>query len=259
MSFQSRPLLPLAWEQFERQKKPPRSRAARPAATRPAQAAPRVVVDCRGNEEQLHDRALHQRQRGAATGARSGSSWTALAEQGFAVSIVDRAAWARLRPTRTVKGHDYADPLAGVEENIAYNAFLVGKCLAGMRVADVLAAVEQVTKANRPQRIVLCGRRDAALVACLAAAVEPAITHVAVEELRLDLRSLFVADAQPINAASIVPGLLSQFGDMPDVLAQIAPRKVLAVSPVGKQRGISSVQFSDGRLTDAGRLSDFLR
>ena len=30
-----------------------------------------------------------------------------------------------------------------MEENIAYNAFLVGKSLLGMRVADVLAAVRR--------------------------------------------------------------------------------------------------------------------
>ena len=32
----------------------------------------------------------------------------------------------------------YADPLSGVEENIAYNAFLVGKSLLGLRVSYAL-------------------------------------------------------------------------------------------------------------------------
>ena len=45
----------------------------------------------------------------------------------------------RRRHRAAVPGHDYADPLCGVEENLAYNAFLVGRTLLGMRVADVLA------------------------------------------------------------------------------------------------------------------------
>jgi hypothetical protein len=77
------------------------------------------------------------------------------------VYIIDPRGVGSLRASRTVKGHEYADPLSGVEENIAYNAFLVGKCLAGMRTADVLAAIERVTNMNRPQHIVLCGCRDA--------------------------------------------------------------------------------------------------
>jgi hypothetical protein len=129
-----------------------------------------------------------------------------------------------------------------------------------MRVADVLTAVQQAARTSQPRRIVLCGRRDAALVACLAAAIEPSITHVATEGLLLDLRSLFIAEAQPINAASIVPNLLAQFGDMQQVLDQIAPRKVLALSPRGRPYpDAPHVQFADARITDAGRLSDFLR
>jgi len=50
-----------------------------------------------------------------------------------------------LKPTRDriPTGPDYADPLCGVEENLAYNAFLVGKSLLGMRVTDVLAAIKK--------------------------------------------------------------------------------------------------------------------
>lgn len=257
MSFESRPLLPLAFDQFDLAKKPPRVALRDLLRLDLQQAAPGILSIAAG--------AKNNSTTVLCINGNESGDWRnerpfldALAQQGFAVSIVDPRGVGPLRVKQTVKGHDYADPLCGVEENIAYNAFLVGKCLAGMRVADVLAAVERITTTNRPQRIVLCGRRDAALVACLAAAIEPAITHLATEELRLDLRSLFVADAQPINAASIVPNLLSQFGDMPDVLAQIAPRKVLAVSALGKQPSISSVQFANGRLTDTGRLSKFL-
>lgn len=256
-SFRSRPLLPLALEQFDQQKKPPRAALKDLLYLDPKHAAPAVFSIAEGaNDNSTTVLCINGNE--SPDWREERSFLDLLAKQGFAVAVVDPRGVSSLRPDKTVKGHEYADPLAGVEENIAYNAFLVGKCLAGMRVADVLAAVERISKTGRTKRLVLCGRRDAALIACLAAAIEPAITHVAAEELHLDLRGLFVADAQPINAASIVPGLLAQFGDMPDVLAQIAPRKVLAVSPIGQRPRESSAQFRDGRLTDAGALNGFL-
>jgi len=154
-----------------------------------------------------------------------------------------------LRPPLEVKGRDYADPLVGVEENIAYNAFLAGKSLPGMRVADVLAAMTAFAK-SKPKRIVLCGRRDSALVALFAAAVEPAVTHLAIEEMPLSYLPLFEADAKPINAASIVPKLLRDFGDIPDVLGAVAPRPVLAAACVGKlDKPIASVHASEKRFS----------
>jgi dienelactone hydrolase len=155
-----------------------------------------------------------------------------------------------LRPALEVKGRDYADPLVGVEENIAYNAFLAGKSLLGMRVADVLATVGAFAQRSKPKRIVLCGRRDSALVALFAAAIEPAVTHLAIEEMPLSYLPLFEADAKPTSAASIVPKLLRDYGDIPDVLAAVAPRPVFASACSGKlEPSMASVRLSDKRFT----------
>ena len=54
-----------------------------------------------------------------------------------------------------MKGHDYADPLVGVEGNVAYNAFLVGKSLIGIRVTDVLAAVTSFREKAKPSFLLL--------------------------------------------------------------------------------------------------------
>jgi hypothetical protein len=150
------------------------------------------------------------------------------------VAVVDPRGVGKLRPPLQVKGHDYADPLVGVEENIAYNAFLVGKSLLGMRVADVLAALARVKETMKPGRVILCGRRDAALVACLAAAVSKDVEAVAVEDMALSFLPLFDAAGQAVNAASILPRLLAAFRDLPDVLAALAPRRVLAAALPGK-------------------------
>src|SRR5262249_43209076 len=132
------------------------------------------------------------------------------------------------------KAPRYADALDGVEENLAYNAFLVGRSLLGMRVADVLAAISRLREKDKPRRMVLCGRRDAALVALLAAAVHPSIDGVACEDMLLSFRLLFTAEGYPLNAASILPGLLREFGDVADIIARIAPRRVLLASGVGQ-------------------------
>jgi hypothetical protein len=165
-----------------------------------------------------------------------------------------------LRPEFVVRGHDYSDPLAGVEENIAYNAFLVGKSLIGMRVADVSAALKKLTEANADARTVLCGRADAALVACLTAAVVPSVTRVAVEGMWLSFVPLFDDVGRPVNAASILPALLRDFGDMSDVLSEIAPRRMLVSAGVGKlARQLPSAEITDRRyVTDPDLFHDWL-
>jgi hypothetical protein len=142
-----------------------------------------------------------------------------------------------------------------VEENIAYNAFLVGKSLLGMRVTDVLVAVRKILAERKPRRVVLCARRDAALTACLAAAVEPAIDLVAIEDMILSFRALFSAKGSTIYAASILPGLLQRFGDVAQVLAEIAPRRILIASGIGEGlRYNQSVQSVPGRFSQNPRI-----
>jgi hypothetical protein len=107
------------------------------------------------------------------------------------------------------------------------------KSLLGMRVTDVLAAIRDLSSKFELPRMVLCGRRDAAIVVCFAAALEPRIHGIAGEEMLLSFLSLFDAEGATINAASILPGLLQSFGDIPEVLGQIAPRKVLIAAGLG--------------------------
>ena len=178
-----------------------------------------------------------------------------LVRQGLAVAVVDPRGVAKRRTRLTVPGHDYADPLVGVEENIAYNAFLVGKSLLGMRVTDVLVAVRKIRDQKKARRVVLCARRDAALVACFAASVEPTIDLVATEEMILSFRPLFGAEGSPINAASIVPGLLQRYGDIAQVLAEIAPRRILIAAGVGDAlRDNPSVRAVPGRFSQDPRI-----
>jgi dienelactone hydrolase len=248
VSLQSRPLLPLAWEHFTERKKSER------VALRELLRPDPEFADFRSTElSREHDRGGAGRTIVACVNGNESRLWRdesdfvrAVVDRGHQVVSIDPRGVGELRPNLAVRGHDYADALCGVEENIAYNAFLVGKSLMGMRVTDVSAAVKLLTADVRPARVVLVGRADAALVACLAAAIDPAITHVAVEGLPLSFRPLFDADDRPINAASILPRLLRDFGDVAEILGAIGPRRVLVSAGDGRlSRRMASVETTD--------------
>jgi hypothetical protein len=105
--------------------------------------------------------------------------------------------------------------------------------------------------------VVLCGRRDAALVASFTAAVEPMVHGIAVEEMLLGVMPLFSVEGYPFNAASILPGLLRDLGDIPDVVASIAPRKALVAAGVGEDapyQAAASITISEKRFTADPRV-----
>lgn len=261
VSFRSRHLLPLALEEFKarggRVRRSPLTALLAADGDEPAfvlenltevtERGRSVVVLVNGNEapDWRRERALRD----------------ALTAGGHAVAVVDTRGMGRLRPALSVPGHSYDDPLCGVEENLAYNAFLVGRSLLSMRVADVRAAVARVRSERQPARVVLCGRRDAALVCALAAAVDPTIGGLAVEEMPLSLLPWFGVEGHPVNAASILPGLLRDFGDIPDVLAEVVPRPVLAAAPrFTTVRPLPGIRVDTRRFTvEPAQLLDWLR
>jgi dienelactone hydrolase/pimeloyl-ACP methyl ester carboxylesterase len=259
-TFQSRPLLPLALEEFDQKRKSARVPLQDLLRLDPELADPRISKISGGSREG-NTLVLCVNGNETRDWREETDFLRELERHGQVVSVVDPRGMGQSRPRFVIWGRDYADPLDGVEENIAYNAFLVGKSLLGMRVTDVLIAVRKLLTPMKPQKIVLCGRRDAALIVCLAAALEPSITHVATEEMLLSFRSLFAARGTPINAASILPGILDHFGDVEDVLAQVAPRRVLIAAAVSEtnSRAIPSVQTIRERFTrDARLLMDWL-
>ena len=254
VTFGSRPLLTLAFEASEAKKKEARSSLRDllrldpemadyrmiPISTGPARNKT-MIVCINGNESNR----WHEEQKLV----------DVLALKGYAVVVVDPRGVGRIQTNFSLPGREYCDPISGVEENLAYNAFLVGKSLLGMRVTDVLAAVKRLVDPTKPKKLVLVGRRDSALVACMAAAVEPAIDRVAVEDLLPSFRSLFSPEGRPINSASILPGLLQRFGDVDHVLTQIAPRKVLVAGAArGNHAGLRSVSAIENRFTQEGKV-----
>lgn len=248
VTFKSRPLLPLALEEFRAQPKRPRVRLKDLLRLDPDGADYHETVH--GGDGKANGVILLINGNEAPDWRQETKLLEGLGRAGYAVRVIDPRGVGKLRPALEVKGHDYADPLVGVEENLAYNAFLVGQSLLGMRVADVLAAVKKQTG-----RIILCGRRDAALVACFAAAVEPAVSRAAVEEMQASYLSLFGEAGVAVNAASILPGLLRDFGDLPQVLEEIAPRPLLLAAALdAPERLPASVRRTKDRFSADPRL-----
>ena len=261
VTYKSRSLLPLALELFRKQKEQPRVALGDLLALDPARADFRLLkTDAVGKPEKPHIVCVNGNE--FAEWPSADAFLTAIGKSGLGVTIVEPRGVGALRPAGLeVKGHAYTDPLCGVEENIAYNAFLVGKNLLGMRVADVLGAVAKIRADTKAAKVVLCGRKDAALVACFAAAVEPMIDAVAVEDVPLSYLPLFEPDGVAINAASILPRLLRDFGDIPAVLAAIAPRPILAAAASGEPgRKLAHLTRSDARFSsDPALLLDWLK
>jgi hypothetical protein len=55
----------------------------------------------------------------------------------------------------TVRGHEYTSPIVGVAANIAYNAFLAGRTLLGLRVGDVIERTKMRPFARWPFALML--------------------------------------------------------------------------------------------------------
>jgi dienelactone hydrolase/pimeloyl-ACP methyl ester carboxylesterase len=260
LTFQSRHLLTLAQGEFDSRKKPSRVPLADLLRLDPKDADYRTFEIAAGIP---NDKALVVCINGNET-----RPWQdekefleALQKRGHALVVVDPRGVGSLRPKLAINGHDHADPLAGVEENIAYNAFLVGKSLLGMRVTDVQTAVRKLAAETKRPNIFLCGRRDAALVACLTAAVEPSVTGVAMEQMPLTYRWYFDPVGRPINAASILPNMLRDYGDIEEVLAAIAPRRILTSACFGKlSKPLPSVVQVDGPFVgNPALLTDWMK
>ena len=115
-----------------------------------------------------------------------------------------------------------------VEADLAYDAFLLGRTLAGMRVADIVRGLDVLlrTPGVDGERIGVTGEGYGALLALFAGVIEPRFARV-VERHGLSSWSSLVWHreyAWGVNA--IVPGALRHF-DLTDLRASLGPRSVV--------------------------------
>ena len=128
----------------------------------------------------------------------------------------------------TVRGWGEAAPQAGksgytADYQTAMRAILVGKNLPGMQVYDVLRAFDYLAARPGvdPERISLLGRGSGAVLALLAAAVEPRFHQVRLESPLPSYLAIVRAPLHENTEAILIPGVLRDF-DLPD-LTPIVP------------------------------------
>jgi hypothetical protein len=125
------------------------------------------------------------------------------------------------------------------EYNLTNYSIFIGRPLAGARVVDIRFATDFL--ANRkevdPARIAIAGRGRGALSAVLAASFDDRLTCVAADELLATW--VFDEEFVGIDLAYMIPRILT-VGDMPHLLAHVAPRPLLITNPVdGRRRDVT--------------------
>lgn len=163
-----------------------------------------------------------------------GSAASRLAAAGRAVLAIDpRGVGADLGPTpgRIPAARHY--DFYGIEVDLTYTSWMIGKPLLGQRVYDVLCAVQWLRE--RGYTVAVEGYGVGGLMALFAAALEPDITAVGCHGMLLSYANLFVAEIYEFLPNILIPNLLLHC-DLPDIAATIAPRPLALTEPVDATR-----------------------
>ncbi len=157
-----------------------------------------------------------------------------LVKKGNLVMAIDARG---LGETRPVLDDDYFFRYFADHDN-AETAILLGKTFVGMRAADIargvdlLAARSDVDASN----ITGFGRRSAAVAMLHAAALDPRIKQLVLEEMLVSYDAIVTHRIHRQMFEQIVPSAL-KFYDLPDLANSFAPRPVSiinAVNPLGQ-------------------------
>ena len=120
-----------------------------------------------------------------------------------------------------------------IEADLAYDAFLLGRTLSGLRVADILRGVDFLRA--RPEidghRVGIYGREYGALLALFSACLDERVEHVIEERPLTSFSSLAWHRDYAWAANVIVPDVLKSF-DLEDVRASLAPRSLTVIDPL---------------------------
>ena len=115
----------------------------------------------------------------------------------------------------------------------AMRAILIGKTMPGMRVQDLLAIYDYVS--SRPElgeHVIVVGRRNLGVVALYAAALEPKISRVVLDQTLLSYMEIVRAKQYPETVSDlIVPGALLDF-DLPDLADLAGAGRVVLANPL---------------------------
>ena len=112
-------------------------------------------------------------------------------------------------------------------------AFLVGKTLVGMRVEDVLRAVEWLSAQSDVDSTKLSaeGTGPMGIVLLHAAVLEPRLTSITLDGTLVSYRDAIEEPVTRDLAQSVIPGVVQHY-DLDDLVMAIAPRTVVVSDPI---------------------------
>ncbi|HPM82025.1 MAG TPA: alpha/beta hydrolase family protein [Candidatus Anammoximicrobium sp.] len=184
-----------------------------------------VMICLQGHSPGMHisiGQAANEREKASLAGGRD-IALQAVA-QGWAALVIEQRAFGR----RAVPGVSCQDA--------ALRALLRGRPLTGLRVLDVIRAVDFIATQSDldPQRIATMGNSMGGTVSFYAACVEPRIRLAVVSCSFCTFADSWLS--RPHCACGYLPGL-ARVADMPDLAGLIAPRHLLIVA--GKQDALA--------------------
>lgn len=115
---------------------------------------------------------------------------------------------------------------------LSLHAFLVGKTLIGLRIDDAIRAMDWLHARRDVNRssIVGYGNGPGGLVLLHAAALDPRITRVVVENALVSYRMIVDQPLHRNVSESVIPGVLRKY-DTSDLLLALSGRPVLVINP----------------------------
>jgi dienelactone hydrolase len=164
--------------------------------------------------------------------------YEALARAGRLVAVADVRGFGETRSDQNIRDSalPYYHPSGGTDADFAYAAFLLGRPLVGMRVADALAVLQALRARPdvRREQVVVAGRGWAALIAALAGALDSETAGVAAEGAPASYAGVLKTDNYALAVSQMAPGVLKEF-DLEDVYASLAPKPLLLLNAVNAE------------------------
>ncbi len=145
-----------------------------------------------------------------------------LAQSGCAVMQLDLRGWGETVPDMPGRKAGFA-----WEDFFAFRAIEMGRSLVGMRVLDLVAAVEEAHR--RYKRVYVVGIEAAGVMALHAAAVSDRVAGVATVRGLASYQEIMEQPVSKEPVSSFVPGALIDY-DLPQLAGLIRPRPFVAVA-----------------------------
>ena len=145
------------------------------------------------------------------------------------------------------------------EEDYAWSSLILGRPLLGQRVTDILAVTHALRTGFGLQgrTIVIAAFGKMTVPALLAAALEPDIDRLYLAGGLLSYRNIVETEDYRHPFADFVPNLLAHT-DLPELVAGLAPRRVLiagAVDAMGANTSVANVRNTYAAALQRGHLS----